>query len=167
MNNPMPTMPPSPQKIRTLLQQQYDAARKLIELLTQEHVALSGNDLQGLETIIAAKQECMARLEEFSHKYSARAHPQSAAPKGGITAWLQQCDPQGTWGLEPLWQQVEQLISQCRHKNGVNGKIITINHRRIQQALAILRQGEPGSEPCYSPTGSRPSSSSSRILGKV
>lgn len=156
----------TPQQLRSLLQQQRDTTHKLLQILAEEHAALSGNDLQDLETILAAKQQFMAQLEASSQEYLELSGRLSASPKTGITILLKQCDPQGAWGLEPLWRQVEKLLSQCRQKNNVNGKIITLSHRHIQRALEILRHGELGAEPCYSPTGTRPSAAFSRTLGK-
>lgn len=157
----------SPQQLRGLLEQQRDASRKLLQILIQEHAILSGNDLQELETILAAKQQHMAQLEALSQEYLELTRRLSPDHKGGIAASLRHCDPQGAWGLESLWRDVEDLLSQCRDKNNTNGKIIALSHRHIQQALAILRNGEPGGEPCYNPTGNRPSVANSRTLGKV
>jgi len=157
----------SPQQIRDILQQQCDITHKLLQVLSQEFAALSGNDLQGLETSLADKQQLMKQLEGLSQDVLAAACPSPEGEKDGISKFLQQKDPQGTWRLATMWQQLEQLLTQCRHKNSTNGKIISLSHRHIQQALAILRSGGQGSEPCYSPTGASQSPVSSRILGKV
>lgn len=160
-------MTQAPQQLHDLLQRQRDTARQLWQILDREHTALTGNDLQGLETILAAKQECMARLEAASREYLALSRRQSPSPEAGIDATLRHNDPQDRWGLAALWRQLEELITQCRDKNSANGKIIALNHRHVQQALTILRSGEPGSEPCYDPGGGRPSGAGSRTLGKV
>lgn len=157
----------SPQEVLSILQQQCHIAHKLLQVLTQEFTALSGNDLQGFETTLAAKQQFMEQLEELSQDFLAAARQHSTGKKDGIAILLRHKDPQGTWGLEPLWQQVDKLLSQCRQKNSINGKIIFLNHRRVQQALEILCQGGQGSQACYSPTGAGQSPVSSRILGKA
>ena len=156
-----------PQQLRALLEQQRDTSRKLLQILAQEHAALSGNDLQELETILAAKQQYLAQLETLSQEYLELMRRHSSPHKDGIAASLRHCDPQGTWGLEPLWRQVEGLLTRCRDENNTNGKIIALSHHQVQQALAILRNGEVGSESCYSSTGNRPAAASSRTLGKV
>ena len=157
----------SSQDVCSIFQQQCDIANQLLQALTQEFIALSGNDLQGLETSIAAKQHLMNKLEELSHNIVAMASQYSTTPKEGMAIFLKRKDPQGTWGLEGLWCQVEKLLSQCRQKNATNGKIISLNHRHIQQALEILRHGDQGSQACYSPTGAGQAPAPSRILGKV
>ena len=149
-------MTTSPQRLRDILQQQRDTAQRLSQILAREHEAISGNKLQELETILAAKQQCMAELEAASQEFIALAQGQSPDRKTDMTATLRRIDPQGTVGLVVLWRQVEKLLSQCRHSNTVNGKIININQRHIQQALSILRSGELGTESCYSPTGAHP-----------
>ena len=155
------------QDVHSVLQQQCDIAQKLLQALMQEFTALSGNDLQGLETSIAAKQQLMDKLEGLSQKIVAMASQYSTTPKEGMAIFLRRKDPQGTWDLEGLWRQVEELLSQCRQKNATNGKIISLNYRHIQQALEILRHGDQGSQACYSPTGAGQAPAPSRILGKV
>ena len=105
----------------------------------------------------------MQQLEELSQDFPATVTQPSAGKKNGISEFLQRKDPQGTWGLVTMWQQVDQLLAQCRHKNSTNGKIISLSHRHVQQALAILRCGEQGS----SPSGASQPPVASRILGKV
>lgn len=155
------------QGLRELLQQQRDIASQLLQVLSQEFAALSGNDLQELETTLAAKQELMQQLEERSRNFLAWANQAAAGNKKLINKFLKDKDPQGTWELTALWRQVDELLSQCRHKNSTNGKIISLSHRHVQQALEILRCGGQDSQPCYSPTGAGQSSAASRILGKV
>jgi len=167
MNQGMPTMTNSPQRLRALLDQQRDVSRELLQILAREHAALSGNDLQGLETILAVKQQNMDQLEALSRQFMELTRRHSPPHKDGMIASLRHCDPQGTWGLETLWRELEGLLTQCRDKNNTNGKIIALSHRQVQQALAILRNGELAGDSCYSPTGNRPAAASSRTLGKV
>jgi len=157
----------SAQQLAVLLQRQRDTARSLLQILDREHAALSGKDLQDLDTILAAKQQCMTQLESSAQEYSALTHQRSGGPVKGFSASLRDFDPQGTWGLTSLWQQVEDLLRQCRSKNTTNGKIISLSHRHVQQALAILRNGVSGAEPCYTPLGNHSNAASSRTLGKV
>jgi flagellar biosynthesis/type III secretory pathway chaperone len=158
----------SPQAIRGILQEQCDIAHKLLQTLTQEFAALSGNDLPSLETTLAAKQQFMNQLERLSQDFLATARLHPTGKKDDIAICLQHKDPQGAWGLVPLWRQLDSLLSQCRNKNNTNGKIISLNYRHAQQALEILRHGVQGSQQaCYSPTGASQSPVTSRILGKV
>jgi flagellar biosynthesis/type III secretory pathway chaperone len=157
----------SPQEIRSVLQEQCDIGHELLQILSREHTELSGNDLPGLETTLAAKQRFMDRFEELSRDFTAMVRQYSTDKKDGIAKFLQHKDPQGEWGLEPLWRQVGELLAECRRKNSTNGKIIFLNHRHIQRALEILRHGEQTSAACYNPGGASQSSAPSRILGKV
>jgi len=157
----------SPQQLAKLLQDQRDTARRLLQILDREHIVLSGKNLQDLDSILAAKQECMSQLEESAQAYSALTRNQSNGGGAGIAASLRYLDPQGSWGLAALWQQVEDLLRQCRSKNTTNGKIIALSHRHVQQALAILRNGIPGADSCYNPRGDHSNNVTSRTLGKV
>ena len=156
-----------PQEIHSILEQQQEISQELLQLLTQEFSALSGNDLQAIETTLAAKQLLMERLDEISREFLAVASLHAPDKKDGIAIFLRHEDPQGSWGLVPLWQQIDKLLSQCHQKNSINGKIISLNQRHNQQALEILRHGGQESQACYSSTGACQSSASSRILGKV
>jgi flagellar biosynthesis/type III secretory pathway chaperone len=168
MNERMLSMNNPAKQLRSLLQRQYDGARHMLRILDQEHAAISGNRLQDMEQLLAAKQQSIAELESLSQEFLALALAPSSPAKGNAMAeTLRQRDPTGTWGLESLWREVELLLTQCRVKNNVNGKVIALGHRRIQQALSILRGGELNAESCYGATGSRAAIGVSRTIGKV
>ncbi len=154
-------------KFRGLLQQQFDTVCQLSQTLAQEHAAISGNKLEDMEAILADKQRHVWQLDTLSQEFLDLMRSQTSDNKIDITAVLRHYDPQGSMGLVSLWQQVEKILSQCRHSNSVNGKIINLNQRQVQQALSILRNGEFGAGHCYSPTGARQDISASRTLGKV
>ena len=156
-----------PQEIHSILEQQHEIAQKLLRLLAAEFIALSGNDLQGIETNVAAKQHLIEQLEDLTGMLLMTKSQYASANNGSIERFLRDHDPHGLWGLVPLWLQIDALLSQCRQKNSTNGKIISLNHRHIQQALEILRHGGQDPQACYSSTGNRQSTASSRILGKV
>ena len=157
----------SPQEIRSLLEQQYDIACKLKLILNQEFTQLSDNDLLGLETSLAAKQKIVDMLEAISWNFLSAVQQYSPDTKDGIAKFLRHKDPENKFGLEALWQQIEELLSECRLKNSTNGKIIYLNHRKVQRALEILRTGGQNSETSYDLSGANQSSTPSRILGKV
>jgi len=152
----------SAERMRTLLQAQCETASRLSKLLEQEKAALIGNNLQEMETIFAAKQQYMADIESISQQYLS-----SLPNKSALIAALHRLDPQGKHRLEPLWQQAEKLLKQCRERNLVNGKIINLSQHRIQLALSILRGSESGAGLCYNPKGDRPAVVTPRTLGKV
>lgn len=157
----------SPQQLHSILQQQQDAAQKLLKILAREHDCLSSRDFQSIETILAEKQQCMASIESLGQALLGSLRRLSAAPKPKIGALLKQVDPQGALKLAPLWHQVEELLAQCRKNNSTNGKIIALSQRQVQNALSILRHGEAVAAPCYTPTGAQTAGRSSRTLGKV
>ena len=157
----------SPQEIRSLLEQQYDIAYRLKSILNQEFTQLSDNDLPGLETTLAAKQKMVDMLEAISRNFLVAVHQHSSDTKDGIANFLRHNDPEKKFGLEALWLQIEELLSECRLKNSTNGKIIYLNHRQVQRALDILRTGGQSSETSYDLSGTNQSSAPSRILGKV
>ena len=128
----------TPRQIHDNLVEQCDIARELHQLLEQESFTLGGNALPDLETILAAKQDLTNRFEEVSRAFLAAVRQYSTDEKNGIALFLQHLDPQGTWSLESLWQQAKKWLFQCRQQNSTNGKIISISHRQVQQAVVIL-----------------------------
>jgi len=156
----------SPQRLRAGLLQQRDAAQRLLDLLGEEGKAIGGNNLQALEALLAAKQQCLADLDAVTQELGLLQPP---LPSGtdAMAAVMRGYDPHGTLGLESLWRQLAALLVSCRAQNNVNGKIIALGHRRVQQALSLLRNGHVGTESCYSPSGTRPVGIGSRMLGKV
>lgn len=151
----------------SLLQRQYDSARLMLRILDQEHAAISGNRLQDMEQLLAAKQQSIADLESLSEAFLVLVLGPSRAKGNVVAETLRHYDPMGTRGLESLWREVELLLTQCRDKNNINGKIIALGQRRIQQALSILRGDELNAESCYGATGSRAAIGASRTIGKV
>ena len=108
----------SPQRLHALLQRQHDAAQRLLRLLTEEHAAITGNNLQDMESILAAKQQSLMELETTSLECA-----QVANNKTALIRIIRQSDPHGSLGLESIWRRIETLLRQCQGKNSVNGKI--------------------------------------------
>jgi flagellar biosynthesis/type III secretory pathway chaperone len=156
-----------PQEIRSILEEQYNIAYKLRITLNQEYKQLSDNDLPGLEISLEAKQKMIDMLEAISRNFLAAVHQHFPDTKDAITKFLRHKDPENKFGLEAIWQQIEEQLSACRQKNSTNGKIIYLNHRQFQRALEILRTGCQSSETSYDLSGANHSSAPSRILGKV
>lgn len=157
-------MTPTPARLHELLQRQHDIARRLLELLDQEQAALSGNRLQDLEQIVAAKQQYLADLDAAAREYLL-----AAPDKAALIRMLRGADPRGDLALELRWRQLETLLRQCQDQNSVNGKIIHLGQRRTRQALAILCSGDAGASAGagYTPTGTATATAASRTLGKV
>lgn len=155
------------QELKDILQLQRDIAYQLLQTLSQEFAALSGNNLQELETTLSAKRELIRQIEERSQDFLAWVDQTAGGDKKLIYKYLRDKDPQGTWGLAALWRQVDELLSQCRHQNSTNGKTVSLSQRHVRQALEILRSGGQDPQSCYNPTGTSRFPVSSRILGKV
>ena len=157
----------SVQGILDNLNKQLEISQGLLRILDEEFEALSGNDLPRFETILAAKQNVMDRLETCSLVLLNLASQQDPNKSINLGKFLKQADPEGIWGLAPIWQQLAKLLADCRRKNSINGKIIALNHRHFQKALEILRHGGHNPQVCYGPAGMSQSASSPRFLGKV
>jgi flagella synthesis protein FlgN len=66
----------------------------------------------------------------------------------------------------PAAPELRGLLERCAERNRLNGRIIELSRRRVQQALALLRGQSAGGE-LYGPAGTASASSGARPLAKA
>src|SRR3569832_2931445 len=153
---------------RDLLERQNGDVHRLIDTLKEEQAALTGNALPAFEATTAAKQSCLADIDQgFVRQTHLLAQAGLALDDAGMAAYLRRCDRDGRLRLDQRWRQIKALLGRCREQNLLNGRIVAVNQRQTQRALAILRGGGPTPEDCYGPRGETINALASRALGKV
>lgn len=141
-------------QLTAALQQEVDAAGRLLDILNQEHAALSATDAAAIEQVGELKQEALNTLEERGKQRAAVVS--TAGCKGDrqdVEALIERCDPQGRTDLAGFWHQLLERAAECQRLNLVNGAIIQSSFRFSQQALAVLRGQPPTATPEYGPDG--------------
>lgn len=125
-----------------VLEREISLAHDLGRALADEADALREVDPTALDAATAAKQLC---VEQLSALDAERQHLCAASPgdgaRGRVETVLTDLDASG--GLTERWQSLMALLDTCREANQRNGAIVSIQRRRVVEALGLLR-GTPG-----------------------
>lgn len=158
----------SDNELRQRLEQEAEQLELLASALEAEHEALSRNDLEGLETVIADKEARVARVQEYGE---ARSRLLEAAgltvDEAGMAAALGQVAPELREPLAQTWQSIKERLQTCQRQNEINGRVVREGMRLSRQALHLLVGGDtPGSE-LYGRDGNTVGDFGSRSHAKV
>jgi flagellar biosynthesis/type III secretory pathway chaperone len=137
----------------------------LCDALDDEHRALSGTDIDALETATRDKTQA---VEAHRAQQQQRLTWMAAAGLGSSTplADLLNEAAAGDTELPQLQAQLAALATRCQASNRRNGTLITRLQSRTRGALHVLRGAEPAGD-LYSLSGARDSGSDSKSLGKA
>lgn len=114
------------------------ASLQLLEgLLQNEHGFLAANDIDGLESASAARQDAVSRLLKLEGERRDLCRMLGrAADLAGIASLLAWCDPQGS--LAPTLKEHARLSGLCRDQNERNGALVGARMARISSMLGML-----------------------------
>lgn len=136
-----------------LLEQQHACATILLDTLRREQIALTRNDIVGLETVVSAKHRHLNQLEMLSRQAGGTLksaglydHPDAA--------------------VEDVWRKLRQLLGECQLQNQINGGLIEQGRCRVQQALNLLT-GQDTESTVYRPDGARDATSLERLYARA
>src|SRR3569833_3791023 len=94
------------QDIRDLLERQYGDVHRLMDTLKEEQAALTGNALPAIEDTTAAKQSCLAEIDQgFERQTLLLEHAGLALVGAGMAAYLRRCDRDGRLRIEHCSRQ--------------------------------------------------------------
>ena len=130
------------------------SALKLLEgLLQNEHRHLADNDIDGLETASASRQDAVARLMKLEDERRDLCRVLGRnTDLAGISAMLAWCDPQRTLG--PTLDEHARLSTVCRQQNERNGALVGARMARISTMLGMLA-GSNAAPPVYGRSGAQ------------
>ncbi len=115
---------------------------RLKESLEDEQTALENRQIDALEQAVKAKQDALQEAAELQQRRSTLLRQYGFSnDESGVSQCIVKCSPSLSRELLPLWEQLHTLIEQCRDQNLVNGRILELNDRCVQQTLAILTNG--------------------------
>jgi flagella synthesis protein FlgN len=128
----------------TLLQMMTDdmaPARRLLELLQAESLALHGRDMLEMEHVLAQKQALVVLLEQQGRKRSQLlASIGLPANREGLTLLAHQSDVGEQ--LLAAGEELSDLIAQCQAINEQNGSLIQLQQVSTAHQLRILNGGD-------------------------
>lgn len=142
-------------ELDSLVTAQLEAARTLLAAIEQEHAALERRDAEALSRAGADKSHAVAKLETLEqHRRSLCARIGAGPGQAELAAWLESFSDGGEPArrLRERLEALRSLLRTCRQANETNGMLVGSLHRRVQQALGILRGGSPEVS-TYGPAG--------------
>jgi flagella synthesis protein FlgN len=151
-------------KFTECLEAEIACTLRLLELLQEEKRVLRGYDTAALNSLTTAKQHLLRELESHLTQHE-QLLQQARVPSGqaGSVAFLRDL-PDGD-NTRILWDELQLLARQCRDQNEVNGGILALSRRQVQQALDVLRGGER--QVTYGPRGESRDEHHPQHLAKV
>lgn len=138
---------PSLKELLSVLGQQLAAAQALAELLSRERGLLTGTDPQAVQAVAAEKTGLLNRIESLE---SDRRRVLAIAGRGASGADMAKLcrgpvspltPPQLLTQISDCWRTLMAVMDQCREANEVNGAIVGLKQRQVQQLLNVLRTG--------------------------
>ena len=139
------------QQLFALLEETLTHTQGLRRQLEDEAAALTANDVETLESAVAAKNASVHELEQLEQQRRRLLEAAGfAGNRYGTNACIEWCDENDK--LARLWQQLLDEVRTCQRRNSVNGTLVQFGRRNVQQLLDILR-GQLQSGRLYDPAG--------------
>lgn len=166
-NTPQSTMgsvPVSPKALFSQVEQDIQVCDQLIELLQKESEALKQRQTQTLESLIPEKNSFLSALANSANQR--RAWLQAQGKPTDESHWLQLLQEMGGQKLLDQWQIFNDKLSNTKHLNEVNGKMIARGQQTINRLLDILR-GQFDAPKLYNQSGTTQVHKSSKGMVKA
>lgn len=145
--------------------------RQLFDSLQQEHQCLSDKELDKLTAAVEAKQSI---LDEFNTAVSTRMEMLTKLgldleqqPQPEILKLIQKCAEEVP-EISQHWEELEELLLQCKEQNAINGAVIEISSHSLQTAYTLLTAPTAGDADLYNAKGvSRKGGGSGNSIAKA
>jgi flagella synthesis protein FlgN len=123
------------------LKHQHAQLLRMLEILHEEHRAISSTDIEKLEQAVQNKQAQINILED-----SRRQPDQAEKILGGkiskesISVFIRNIpDTHDRSEIELLWKGLQKTLKECSEQNIINNRIIDASSTHLRQAINILR----------------------------
>lgn len=142
--------------LKNILKQQHSYLLKMLDILRQEHRALSNNNLEQFEGIVEQKHQQVKNLEEIQPLLSTvEKMIGGVLSKSTFFAFIQRI-PESTEksDLMTLWTNFHGTLEECDLQNKINNRVLNASAINAKQALNILQGNtEPLAQNVYSKSG--------------
>jgi flagellar biosynthesis/type III secretory pathway chaperone len=137
------------QQLSELIDEQTAAAGQLLEILTAEKSALTGNEVQVLQDLDARKRAQLSRTEHLEQNRRQLCRTLGiGAERGAMDYLINDLAAAGHHALQGAlrtgWQRLKELMVACRDANEVNGLVAQFKQRQLLHLLGLMRGGSPG-----------------------
>lgn len=152
--------------LQKLLGEESSALTQLEALLDREHELLLANDVDGLDSTGAARQECVGSLLRVEDERRSLCRMMNVPTDShGLERLLRWCDPSSS--LQRRWADCAERAARCRDHNERNGALVTARLKKVEGLLEVLtgRANQPktyGRQGLYESRGAN-----ARVLASV
>ena len=124
-----------------ILTEQHMQLLRMLELLKEEHRALSTTDIERLEKAVQNKQQHIKTLEAEQFQPNAAENILGGKiSKQTISAFIKTIPSEkGRSQIETLWVRFQKTLKECSEQNITNNRIIGASSAHLRQAISILR----------------------------
>ncbi|SRR5690606_22276806 len=139
------------ESMRALLADTTAVLERLTALLEEEAERLAAQQVDGIEQLLADKQNALQAAHEADQKRCQLLTEAGFATGGeGMRAYLAAC---GDAMLATAWQHIIELLQRAQLLNEANGRIIHRSLDQVTRTLAILRGDAAAEAATYGPSG--------------
>ncbi len=153
------------QQLSQLLAAELKETYRLLDILTEEHQALSSSNPDLIAAISSKKIDAMQQVELHHSKcvqFLAQIGGSSSSEEMALfIARLPKENP-----IVTQWQELQNLVRKLQRQNEINGGVIALTQRHITIALDIL-SGKANITATYGPSGQTHSEAIPQHLAKA
>ena len=153
------------QQLSQLLSAELKESNQLLDILIEEHQALSTSDPDLISSCSSNKLSALQRIEQH---HTQRAHFLNSI---GLSSSNEEMDefikrlPKKN-ALVAQWQELQDVAKKLHHQNEVNGGVIALTQRHITLALDIL-SGKANITSTYGRSGQTNSGATPQHIAKA
>ncbi len=125
------------QQLSQLLAAELKESKQLLDILIEEHQALSSSNPDLIAVISSRKLDVMQQVEQH-HSKRTEFLAQIGCPSSGeeMARFISALPKENL--IVTQWQELQDLARKLQHQNEINGGVIALTQRHITIALDIL-----------------------------
>ncbi len=140
---------------------------RLAGVLDEEHTALADNDMETLERATSEKNDLLSALRERARKKIHLLAQLGYRPDSGQAASTFLREKAGAdSSIMERWHSAQKQLSECQHRNAVNGRILGHLQRRLSRISDIIR-GADQKQSLYGSAGESRSLTDSHVFASA
>ncbi len=125
------------QQLSQLLAAELKESNQLLDILIEEHRALSSSNPDLITAISSKKLDVMQRVEQHHSKRAQLLTQAGSASSGEEMGRFIAALPKENL-IVTQWQELQELARKLQHQNEINGGVIALTQRHVTIALDIL-----------------------------
>lgn len=161
----MQLTPEQREALASLIANELEMAKTMLELLKSEHTALKSENPDSIKATSQQKLKHMQLMEQsIGQRNRFLQQLQLSADEQGVAEAVAAASQHSQ--LNANWNNLKEIAKELQKQNEINGGIIAIGQRRVKQALDIL-SGKENLTGTYSQQGETEYSKSNNLHTKA